>query len=138
MNKPIIYEAEASVLATSTPVLVEVAIEWNRARIEERIRKVFPEDTVVAVAIAKAESGLRATSTNPEAHKNRRGEVICYGSFGIMQIGCVHSIKDSEGLYDVEYNLQKARAIYDDSLRRTGNGWLPWGAYTDGRYKQYL
>lgn len=40
MNKPIIYEAEASELETSSPVLVEVKIEWNRARIEEEIRKV--------------------------------------------------------------------------------------------------
>ena len=138
MNKPIIYEAEASELATGTPVLIEVKIEWNRARIEERIREVFPEAPNTAVAIAKAESKLYDRAHNPEAHKNRQGEVICYGSFGIMQIGCVHSIKDSEGLYDIEYNLQKARAIYDDSLRRRGNGWLPWGAYTDGRYLQYL
>lgn len=54
----------------------------------------------------------------------------CKGSFGIFQIACIHD--DSEELYEVEYNIKRARELYDQE------GWKPWGAFTDGRYKQYL
>ena len=73
MNKPIIYEAEASELATGTPVLIEVKIEWNRARIEERIREVFPEAPNTAVAIAKCESGL---VKDVQSHRQTRIDVF--------------------------------------------------------------
>lgn len=49
-----------------------------------------------------------------------------------MQIACVHHLEDPSALYDVEFNLQVARRVYDD------RGWLPWGAYTDGGYKRHL
>lgn len=136
----IIYEAEAAVVVEEPQeVQIEVAINWTQERIEQEIRATFPEDPVVAVAVAKAESELAYWKENPEAHTNKKtGNVICYGSFGLMQIGCVHNMQDTEALKDVQFNLKKARAIYDDSMRRKGNGWLPWGAYTDGRYKLYL
>lgn len=55
-----------------------------------------------------------------------------------MQIACVHKRDKPEELFNPEINLVYADKIYADSLRRTGNGWLPWGAYTDGNYKKYL
>lgn len=55
-----------------------------------------------------------------------------------MQIACVHHIEDPDALFDVVFNLQKAKQIHDESMLRRGNGWLPWGAYTDGGYKPFL
>lgn len=79
-----------------------------------------------------AESGLYARASNwSDSHRT------CKGSFGIFQIGCVHET-DLSVLYDVEKNIKLARAIYDESKARTGNGWLPWGAYTNQSYKSYL
>ena len=71
------------------------------------------------------ESQLNPRAYNPEAHRG------CNGSYGIMQIACVH-VSDTERLYDPEYNLQVARRIYD------AEGWRPWGAYTDGSYLRYI
>jgi hypothetical protein len=90
--------------------------------VEKLIRKYFPENFAVALAVAKAESELNPTATNwKDSHKG------CNGSFGIFQIGCLHE-SDPNKLYDVEYNIKRARQIYDNS------GWQPWGAYTDKSY----
>lgn len=100
--------------------------------IEQLIVETFPEDPVVALAVAKAESGLHPRATNAtDNHK------VCRGSYGIYQVGCIHG-SSVENLYNVEYNIKKAREIYDERKARTGNGWLAWGAYTNGSYKKYL
>jgi len=135
MNKPIIYEAEASVLATSTPVLVEVAIEWNRDRIEEEIRKVFPEAPNTAVAIAKCESGL---VKDIQSHYVRDG--IREPSFGIFQIHSPSWHKRAIALGYEDYrtdpgdNIKMARFIYDNA----GQSFKDWTCYTKGMYKAKL
>lgn len=104
---------------------------WTEKAIIQEIRKTFPESKTTAVAVARGESELDIYAYNPEWHYNAQGEKVCQGSYGLMQIACVH-VLDPLKLYDPEYNLQIARQVYDN------RGWLPWGAYTDGRYKQYL
>lgn len=90
------------------------------------IRSTFGKDAVTAVAVAMAESGL-----NPYALNTKDSHQGCNGSYGIFQIGCLHE-KDPSLLYDVEYNIKRAKEIYDQS------GWRPWGAYTDGNYLAYM
>lgn len=127
---------------TLEPEPVEVILEviLTQEYKEKRIREVFYEEPNTAVAVAKGESGhlLKVDAYNPEAHRDSKGNVICHGSIGVMQIGCVHNKKDIDALKDFEFNLEKARAIYEDSKARRGNGFLPWGAYTDGGYKRFL
>jgi hypothetical protein len=124
---PIVYTAEAE-----EPREVLIEVKPTEKTIEEKIRATFPEDADRAVAIAKAESGLRANAYNPERHKT------CSGSFGVMQIACVHHVGDPNELKDVDFNLQKAREIYEASLKDNGNGWIPWGAYKNKSYKKYM
>ena len=123
----VIREAEA---ATTTPEVVEkvvmIEVEYSKEGIERLIRETFPEAPNTAVAVAKAESELNSDAFNPEAH------VGCNGSIGIFQMACVHNRKDPEALKDVETNIKRARALY------LQEGWKPWGAYTDGRWRQYL
>jgi len=100
--------------------------------VKSLIRKWFPEEPDVAVAVAMAESQLVPTASNwKDSHRG------CNGSFGIFQIACIHDSRDE--LYDVEYNIKRAREIYD-TIGRDGKPvhWKPWGAYTDGRYLAYL
>jgi len=97
-----------------------------KSYIEHLIVKTFPEDPRTALAIAWAESELNAKI--PNWNDSHRG---CKGSFGVFQIACLHT-DDYTKLYNVEYNIKMARKIYD------AEGWQPWGAYTDGRYKQYM
>lgn len=97
-----------------------------KTEIEQLIVETFPEDPVVALAVAKAESGLYPRATN--ANDNHK---VCMGSYGVFQIGCIHGV-DKETLFDPEFNIKKARQLYDE------RGWQPWGAYTNGSYKQHL
>lgn len=128
-------EGETIVVEQVTPLEVGIITtkkeqepkEWTRDEIIQLIRDTFPETPGLAVAIAKAESGenLKATAYNPEAHKG------CIGSYGVFQIACVHE-DNIEKLYDVEYNIQRAREIYDSE------GWSAWGGYTSGGFKKYI
>lgn len=93
--------------------------------IEKLVRETFPEESDLAVAIAMGESQLNARAYNPEAHNG------CRGSYGVMQIACLH-VDDPQQLFNPVYNLKVARRIYDSE------GWRPWGAYTDLSYRSYI
>lgn len=98
------------------------------------IRSYFPEEPNTAVAVAKSESGelLSPTAYNPEWHYDRYGNKVCQGSYGVMQIACVHHMENPDALFVVSFNLAKARKIYDRG------GWQPWGGYTSGGYKRFI
>lgn len=82
-------------------------------------------DPSLAAAIAMAESG-----GNPSAHALTPKE----DSWGLWQINLkAHPQYDSRSLQDVGVN---ADAAYQISAG--GKSWKPWGAYTNGSYKQYL
>lgn len=90
----------------------------------------YPWDINVALAVLTAESGCNPSV--PNHSDQHRG---CAGSYGLMQIACVHTQTFGvtvEALYDPATNIRIAYALYKE------RGWQPWGAYTDGRYQQYL
>jgi Lysozyme like domain len=84
------------------------------------IRKTFPEDPHVAVAVAECESGLKPTAYNPI---NKNGST----DGGLWQINTVHDKKLKElGLnkYNPEDATKFARMLYEK------NGWQDWVCYT--------
>lgn len=83
------------------------------------------------MAVAKGEGFPNPKAYNPEWHY-RNGEKVCQGSYGIMQIGCVHFMENPEALFDPEFNLAMAKKIQERE------GWQPWGAYTNGSYKNHI
>lgn len=123
--------------------------------IEEKIAKTFP-GSVIAVAVAKSESGL-----NPKSHSNvditKDGHVF---SIGLFQINItVHEVGDKdckkafkgtsrnaivvdEDLYqecvqlaeNPDVNLAVARSIYENSK----NTFNPWGGYTSNGFIKFL
>ena len=82
-------------------------------------------DTATARAVCFAESG-----GNPNASNYNDKHESCVGSFGLMQIACIHTGGVAE--YDPLKNMDKAFEIYSRS------GWKPWGAHTSGAYLKYL
>lgn len=118
------------------------------SQVEKIVRETFPEEPTVAVAVAKAESGLNPNRENRgKANGKYKGEC----SIGLFQInlrsdGCtgkkVHWDKvpgetleeKVEWLKVPENNAKIARDIYDGR----GGNWYAWGAYTNGSYKQHL
>lgn len=101
--------------------LKEVICEGENS-IEEIISRMFPEDPKTALAIAKAESGMRADAKNI----NRNGS----NDVGIFQINSIHGHSIEERLDPIE-NIRMAREIYE---RR---GWEAWSAYNNQKYLQY-
>lgn len=127
---PIIHTAQAQNLE---PKVVLIEVKPTVKTIEEKIRIAFPEEPNTAVAVAKAESvGLKADAYNPEWHYDRNGNKLCQGSYGLMQIACVHNIENPDALFDVDFNIKKAKEVFERG------GWKQWGAYTDGSYLKHL
>lgn len=91
----------------------------------------FPADQLVtAVAVAKAESGL-----NPRAKNDNPGTGDY--SIGLWQINMRahgNTYGTEEQLKNPATNARAAVAIF----RAAGNRWSPWGAYTNGSYREHL
>lgn len=138
VTKPHVFEVVRTVEAAEVvevPQEVMVEVVYTQEGIEQLIRETFVETPNTAVAVAKAESGalLKADAYNPEWHYDSKGNKICQGSYGVMQIACVHHKENPEALFDVEFNLEMAQRIYE-----TQGTFNAWGAYTNGSYKKYL
>ena len=93
--------------------------------IEERITAKLP---AVFVKIANKESLLKTDAYNPEWHYNKQGEKLCQGSYGLIQIACIH-FDDYLGNFDVDTNLQLALKIYKD------RGFSAWSVCLNGSVK---
>ena len=102
----------------------------------------FP-DPALAAAVAMGESYGHSDASNivPPSQATARGQLPEW-SLGIWQINactqwngdaCVSFRYDPASLLDPTTNAQVAYA-----LSRGGADWRPWGAYTNGGYRQYL
>lgn len=92
--------------------------------LEDKIRKLFPEDPETMLAIAKAESGLDTTKVN---RANTNGTI----DTGIFQINSVWGYSE-EYLKDEANNLEVARVVYDTQ------GITAWAVYNNKKYLKYL
>ena len=111
-------EAVTSVTATSVPVAQNASGEGC-----DLVYNYSNWDQAVAYAVCMGESGGNANAYNSEAHNG------CNGSLGLFQIACVHGAGST---FDPQANVAYANQLYSQQ------GWQPWGAYTDGRYRAYL
>lgn len=71
--------------------------------IEEKILAELPP---IFIEIAKAESSMKPTAYNPERHLG------CAGSYGLLQIACLHF--DGEPTFDIDTNIQLAKKVYEE------------------------
>jgi len=80
-----------------------------------------PDQAKIAGAVGMAESGGDPNIVNS------------IGAGGLMQIH-----PPEPNYLDPEANMRIAVRKYNESLSSRGNGWLPWEAYTNGRYLQWM
>lgn len=82
-------------------------------------------DCKTAIAVAKAESGLRCNATNLNNNKSVDS--------GLYQINSVHKAKyQGKDIFDCQTNIEIAYQIYK------AQSWNPWVAYNTGAYKKHL
>lgn len=91
-------------------------------------------------AVAQAENRScnpsRHNLTTSETHRDRNGNVICVGSYGVLQVGCLHYSKD-DNPDDLATNIRIAHRAWV-SREKWGVGYEAWTQYTNGEYKQFL
>lgn len=93
------------------------------------------EQAVIMGAIGAAES-----SGNTRAY-NGKGRDDSYGLWQVNMFGGLgperrekYGLSTNEELYDPKINIKIAKDIFDEA----GGNFSPWGAFTDGRYQEYL
>jgi hypothetical protein len=91
-------------------------------------------DLPIALSVSKAESSL-----SPDAEGDLLRMDAEWGpSCGLMQIRSrkdelgTGKARDAKKLHEVNFNLRQARIIFEN------HSWKPWGAYTNGAYKEHM
>lgn len=91
-------------------------------------------------AIAQAENRscdpTRHNETASETHRRFDGSVICIGSYGALQVGCLHySATDDRD--DLATNIRIAHRLWQER-QKWGNGYEAWTMFTNGKYRANL
>lgn len=136
-----VYQQTTSTESSDTPdqSAGEEEISLPADGIEKQILEKFQNEYKVALAVAKAESGLRPDAQGFNCRYNgisqgcRKGDESKAWSVdcGIFQ----HNVKGTtcpENLFDPAQNIQLAFEKYQK------RSWQPWCAYTSGKYLAYL
>ena len=94
---------------------------------EQYIRYVFGKDANVALAVARAESGMRCDAQGINKGTNSLDA-------GVFQINSVHLRKGWKvvDLMNCHKNIEYAREI------QQGSGWQAWSTYKNSAFKQFL
>lgn len=100
--------------------------------LEGKIKELWGDDWRTAYAVMFAESSGRPNAVN---YKDFHRAGNCWGSYGLMQLGCLHIGNyglTAENIKDPETNLRVAHYLWER------DGWRIWGSFTDERYREYL
>lgn len=91
-------------------------------------------------AIAKAENDTcdptRHNLTSSETHRRADGSVICVGSYGVLQVGCLH-YAGGDDVDDLSTNIRLAHKVWT-AREAWGIGYEAWTQYKNGEYMRYL
>lgn len=90
-------------------------------------------------AIAQAENQecnpTNHNLTATETHRDRNGNVICVGSYGVLQVGCLHYAA-GDNKDDLSTNIRLAHKAW--TARETwGIGYEAWTQYKNGEYMKF-
>lgn len=102
----------------------------------------YPDwDVNTMQAIAQAENRScnprNHNLTSSETHRNGKGEVICVGSYGVIQVGCLH-YRTGEDVNDMATNIKVAHRVYVARKSWDSTGYNAWTMYKNGTYREFL
>lgn len=109
--------------------------------VEAEIAKYSGWDINTMQAIARAENrncdprGHNLTAS--ETHRDAHGNVICVGSYGVIQVGCLH-YREGEDRNDMATNIKVAHRVYVARASWDSTGYNAWTMYKNGEYKRFL
>lgn len=72
-----------------------------------------------------------------ETHRRADGSTICVGSYGVLQVGCLH-YKQGDDRNDLATNVRIAYRVYESRKMWDSSGYRAWTQYNNGEYKKYL
>lgn len=102
---------------------------------QAEVAKYSDWDINIVQAIAQAENRTcdptRHNETVGETHRRQDGSVICVGSYGALQVGCLHYQAD-QNRDDLATNIKVAHKVWQ------GSGYTAWTMYKNGTYKEFL
>ena len=91
-------------------------------------------------AIGQAENRacnpLKHNLSATETHRRADGSVICVGSYGVMQVGCLH-YSAGDDTDDLATNIKIAHRLWQNR-QQWGNGYEAWTMYVNQTYLKYL
>lgn len=103
---------------------------------QNEIAKYSDWDQNIVQAIAQAENRtcdpLNHNETASETHRRADGSVICVGSYGVIQVGCLH-YGPGDNKDDLATNIRLAHKVWKDA-----KGYTPWTMYKNGTYRGFL
>lgn len=103
----------------------------------DEVAKYSDWDISTVAAIAEAENRacnpLNHNETATETHRREDGSVICVGSYGVLQVGCLH-YQAGEDKNDLATNIKVAHRVW---VQSNGN-YTPWTMYKNGTYREFL
>ena len=107
------------------PQVEPVAIATGCELVRQELEKYDGWNVNIMTAIARAESGCIANNHN---YGDNHGS--CQGSYGIMQVGCIHGYS-ADHLSSISNNVAVSYKIWQSQ------GYTAWGAYTNESYKEF-
>lgn len=109
--------------------------------VEAEIAKYGSWDVNIVQAIARAENRTcnptEHNLTSSETHTRADGSVICVGSYGVIQVGCLH-YREGEDVNDMPTNIKVAHRVYEARKGWDSSGYNAWTMYKNGVYKEFL
>lgn len=94
------------------------------------------ENLVIAVAVAKGESGFRSDALGDQSLRDQTWS----NSVGLFQVRCLHAERGTGGVRDEVANLDpahNARSAWEISGRGAHN-FRPWSVFTNNAYRTHL
>lgn len=126
----------ASEMPPSTPVQQLTPCEMMQAE----IAKYGDWDHNIMQAIGQAENRacnpLKHNLSASETHRRADGSVICVGSYGVMQVGCLH-YGAGDNVDDMGTNIKIAHRLWQNR-QQWGNGYEAWTMFSNGTYRGFL
>lgn len=120
---------------------VPVAPATGCEAVAREIGKYSEWNTSIVLAIAQAENRscdpLNHNLTSSETHRDKNGNVICVGSYGVIQVGCLH-YREGEDVNDLATNIKVAHRVYIARASWDTSGYNAWTMYKNGTYREFL